>query len=95
MPASKNIAELRSYLGSLNYYGKFIKIIKELREPLDNLLKKNVEFVWDQACEAAIEKTKKILCSDLNLVHFDRSYQLLCLPTHSNMESELLFVTKC
>ena len=36
----KNICKLRSFLGAIDYYGKFIHEMRELRDPLDNLLKK-------------------------------------------------------
>lgn len=41
MPQLKDVVQLRSFLGLVNYYGVFIKEIRQLRAPLDDLLKKN------------------------------------------------------
>ncbi|XP_054706561.1 uncharacterized protein K02A2.6-like [Uloborus diversus] len=43
MPPPKNISELRSVLGAINYYGKFVPRLQKIRQPLDNLLRKDVE----------------------------------------------------
>jgi len=40
MPVPKNVSELKSFLGMINYYGKFIKKLSTLLAPLHNLLKK-------------------------------------------------------
>ena len=39
-PSPKNLAELRSYLGLLNYYGHFIANLSTLLQPLHELLRK-------------------------------------------------------
>ena len=40
MPASDNVTTLQSFLGLANYYQSFIKILHDLRAPLNELLKK-------------------------------------------------------
>ncbi|KAK6761469.1 hypothetical protein RB195_022512 [Necator americanus] len=71
MPVPKNVAEVRSLLGMINYYGSFVAEMRQLRAPLDALLKKNVTFKWNEECEAAFNRAKKVLASDLLLTHFD------------------------
>ncbi|PIO74245.1 hypothetical protein TELCIR_03750 [Teladorsagia circumcincta] len=44
-------AKVRSLLGMLNYYGHFIKEMRQLRAPLDDLLKKSVLFEWSAECQ--------------------------------------------
>lgn len=39
-----NLTELRSFLGTINFYGKFIRNMHNLRAPLDELLRKDVEY---------------------------------------------------
>ncbi|UYV76586.1 K02A2.6-like, partial [Cordylochernes scorpioides] len=48
-----NRKTLRSYLGAVNVYNKFIPEYARLRAPLNNLLKKDVVWIWDEACQKA------------------------------------------
>ncbi|XP_055633638.1 uncharacterized protein K02A2.6-like [Toxorhynchites rutilus septentrionalis] len=54
MPAPMNVSQLRSYLGAINYYGRFVKQMKELRAPMDYLLKQNVN--WECAVQKSFDK---------------------------------------
>lgn len=71
LPVPKNIKELRSFLGAVNYYGKFIHSMKELRGDLDELLKKDSKFEWNQKHEKSFKDIKTVLSSNLCLTHFD------------------------
>ena len=44
-PQPKNVKELQSFLGSVNYLSKFIHL-SSFRKPLQDLLKSSNEFVW-------------------------------------------------
>ncbi|KAK6764772.1 hypothetical protein RB195_024918 [Necator americanus] len=77
MPVPKNVAEVRSFLGMINYYGSFVAEMRQLRAPLDALLKKNVPFKWNEECEAAFNRAKEVLASDLLLTHFDPSLDII------------------
>lgn len=72
MPLPTNLTQLHAFLGMINYYGKFVKM-HYLIPPLDELLRKNVNFVWPKQCQRAFEETKRILQSDLRLAHYDRT----------------------
>ncbi|XP_036319830.1 uncharacterized protein K02A2.6-like [Rhagoletis pomonella] len=71
MPPPTNISELRAFLGSVNYYGKFDRSMSSVRAPLDALLHDNMNFVWTSQCQQAFEKFKSILQSDLLLTHYN------------------------
>lgn len=68
MPIPKTVKDVRSFLGTVNFYGKFIPQIAEIRKPLNELLKKNVKFNWTQQCQESFEKLKQFLSSDSLLV---------------------------
>lgn len=70
-PAPKNVAELRSFLGLLNYYGSFISNLSTLLHPLNNLLKKGENWSWTGECQDAFKKAKEGLVSSQVLVHYD------------------------
>ncbi|XP_055708916.1 uncharacterized protein K02A2.6-like [Phlebotomus papatasi] len=71
MPAPSNVSELRSFLGAVQFWGRFIRSMSEIRTPLDRLLKKGVPWKWTAECEAAFKKFKEIITSDLLLTHYD------------------------
>lgn len=45
-PLPKNVQELRSFLGLINYYRKFIPNLSTILSPLHVLLKKSCPWVW-------------------------------------------------
>ncbi|XP_044757779.1 uncharacterized protein K02A2.6-like [Coccinella septempunctata] len=71
MPPPHDISTLRSYLGAINYYGKFVRNMHELRKPFDQLLKKNVKWEWSIDCQQSFDKFKEILQSNLLLTHYN------------------------
>ncbi|XP_011860103.1 PREDICTED: uncharacterized protein K02A2.6-like [Vollenhovia emeryi] len=77
LPRPQDVSQLRSFIGAVNYYGKFIKSMKELRGPLDNLLCKDTKFEWKEEHENAFIELKRILASDLVLTHYDPKKKLV------------------
>ncbi|XP_062551120.1 uncharacterized protein K02A2.6-like [Armigeres subalbatus] len=71
MPAPTNVSEVRSFLGAVNYYGKFVPNMRALRSPMDDLLKTGAKFVWTSQCQRAFDEFKTILSSDLLLTHYN------------------------
>lgn len=45
-------------------------------DPLNNLTRKGVEFIWSNECQKAFEKCKCILSEKSLLVHFDPNKEL-------------------
>uniref|UniRef100_A0A1Y1N2I4 RNA-directed DNA polymerase n=3 Tax=Photinus pyralis TaxID=7054 RepID=A0A1Y1N2I4_PHOPY len=70
-PIPENVTQVKSFVGMLNYYCKFIPNVATLLQPLYELLHKDAVFVWSKACNNAFKKTKEIIVSDDVLVHFD------------------------
>ena len=70
-PAPHNVSELRSFLGMINYYGKFIPNLSTLLHPLHALLKDAQSWKWDQECDDAFQAAKQQLSSTPVLVHYD------------------------
>ena len=59
----RNKRELQSFLGFANYYREFIKNHSELVEPMSRLVKKNLDFEWNEEAQKAFDLTKEKLCS--------------------------------
>ena len=82
-PAPTNIRELRSFLGLINYYGRFIANLATVLHPLNRLLKHDVKWEWNKECNSAFEDAKSKLLSAQVLVHYDPRLKL-CLATDAS-----------
>ena len=76
-PQPQNLQQLRSFLGLLNYYGKFIPNLATLLQPLHCLLRHEVKWKWDTMCTRAFEAAKQALSSSRVLVHYNPKYSLV------------------
>ncbi|KAL5473475.1 hypothetical protein EMCRGX_G027964 [Ephydatia muelleri] len=70
-PPPTDLGELRSFLGLVNYYGKFIKNLFELAAPLNQLLQKTVKWSWTSSCQQSFQALKKALTSAEVLCHYN------------------------
>ncbi|XP_058465077.1 uncharacterized protein K02A2.6-like [Malaya genurostris] len=77
LPPPTDVHGVRSFLGAINYYGKFVPNMRMLRFPLDNLLKSQSKFQWTTECQRAFERFKQILTSDLLLTHYDPKKEII------------------
>nr|KAG5704297.1 hypothetical protein BaRGS_012606 [Batillaria attramentaria] len=71
MPPPTDVSSLKSFLGSVQFYGKFIPNLATMAEPLYRLTKKASSWKWGEEEQAAFEQLKNVLSSDQVLVHFD------------------------
>ena len=71
MPPPTDVSSLKSFLGSVQFYGKFIPNLATISEPLYRLTKKVTTRKWADKEQAALEKLKQVLASDQVLVHFN------------------------
>ena len=72
-PAPKDVQELRSFLGFINYYGKFIPNAATILSTLNDLLRKDIEWKWTAQCQTSFNLAKETLVSSKVLTHFDPS----------------------
>ena len=76
-PTPKNVTELKSYLGLLTYYGKFLPNLSTHLAPLYQLLRHNTKWKWSVAQEKAFKKSKELLVSSNLLIHFNSNFPLV------------------
>ncbi|XP_077564735.1 uncharacterized protein LOC144180229 [Haemaphysalis longicornis] len=63
--------KLRSFLGLVEYYARFVPRLAEEVEPMRRLLRKDTPFNWDTAAENSLTRVKSLLASHRVLQMFD------------------------
>ena len=76
-PEPRNVTELRSFLGLLNYYDSFIPNLSSLLHPLNKLLQKEAPWKWTKECVVAFKEAKERLVSSQVLVHYDSNLPIV------------------
>lgn len=56
-----NVSEIRSFLGLVGYYRRFVEGFSKLSGPLTALTKKNARFTWSNECEECFQELKRRL----------------------------------
>ena len=75
-PEPRNLQELRSFLGLLNYYGKFLPNLAMLVHLLNTLLQHDKRWKWSAECAQAFQQAKQALSSASVLAHYDPTLPL-------------------
>lgn len=80
-PRTKNVHDVRSFLGLCNYYKRFIRSYGEITAPLNKRLLKNVKFEWTDTCENAFNSLKTELTSThvlaYNLSKYEQAFHFI------------------
>ncbi|XP_021715734.1 uncharacterized protein LOC110683650 [Chenopodium quinoa] len=80
LPPPVNVKGVRSFLGHAGLYRRFIKDFSLIAKPLNDLLQKDVEFIFDDKCLKAFDKLKKALISTpiVQAPRWDLPFELMC-----------------
>lgn len=70
-PVPETRKNVRQFLGKINFHHKFIPHSAIILDPLHNLLRKDVKFIWSAECQESFEKIKTLLCSKPILKIYD------------------------
>ena len=71
-----NLKELRSFLGAVNQFNKFIPDLASICAPFRSILKKEAEWKWTKEHEQAFLKLNQEIKSITELTHFKRNKKL-------------------
>ena len=75
-PAPENVTQLRSFLGLVNYYNRFLPNLASELKPLHKLLEKGQKWIWTEIQQSAFAKAKNLITSDTVLTHYDPNKEL-------------------
>ena len=70
-PIPVNAQQLRSFLGLVNYYGKFIPNLAIRLHSLNQLLQAHKKWKWSRECAEAFRDVKKLITSACVLTHYN------------------------
>jgi len=76
----RNVTEVRSFLGLVGYYCRFIENFSKIARPMTNLLKKTKEFEWTPECERSFQELKHKLTTTpvLALPDISKDFVVYC-----------------
>ena len=57
----KNVYDIRSFMGIMGYYMKFIEGFSKIAYPITSLEKKAIKFEWTKKCDESFNKLKHLL----------------------------------
>lgn len=83
-PKPVNVTQLKSYLGLLSYYSRFLPNLTGTLASLYKLLRRNAKWTWAKEQQEAFEASKQLLTSSQILVHFDPKLPLIVACDASN-----------
>ena len=80
LPPPKTVREVRSFLGHVGFYRRFIKDFSKVFRPLCNLLAKDVPFIFNDSCLVEFEKLKQLLASSpiIQPPNWSLPFELMC-----------------
>ena len=68
----ESVAEVRSFMGLVNFSAKFIPNLATVSEPLRQLTRKGVTFKWGEKQQEAFKALKETLASAETLAYYDK-----------------------
>ena len=76
-PPPKDATTLKSFLGLMMFYSRFMPHHSTVLAPLNNLHKKNVPWKWTKSEDATFTAAKNLLLNSRTLVHYNESLPLV------------------
>ncbi|RDX63073.1 Retrovirus-related Pol polyprotein, partial [Mucuna pruriens] len=91
LPNPTSVREVRSFLGHIGFYRRFIKNFSKIALSLSKLLQKEVEFKFDQPCIEAFQELNNLLTSApiLQAPNWELSFELMCDASNSALGAVL------
>ena len=86
MPRPKDKTDCKSFLGLLGTFSSFYAEIAEIRQPLCQLLKKDVKFHWNEILQKSFDDCKKLLLQNKRIISpFDPKLDTYCFTDGSRI----------
>ena len=86
-----NLKQLRSFLGAVSQFNKFIPNLATISHPFRSISKKNAEWIWNQDHEKAFVQINNEIKKTVELSHFKRNQEIriICDASKSGLGAVL------
>lgn len=74
LPTPSDVSGVRRLLGMVNHVGRFIPHLSDITAPIRALLQKRNSWLWGPCQQAAFDKLKSLLSSEVCMAKYDPSY---------------------
>nr|GEX90714.1 reverse transcriptase domain-containing protein [Tanacetum cinerariifolium] len=80
LPHPITVKDIRSFLGHIGFYRRFIQDFSKISRPMTHLLEKNTPFIFSEDCIKAFQMLKKKLTEAPILIapNWDLPFELMC-----------------
>ena len=75
-PPPEDVSQVRSFLGLVTYYQRFIPDMASILQPISELLEHSRKFKWTGQCQHSFDRVKQVLASSEVLMHYDPTLPL-------------------
>jgi len=88
----KSVTKIRSFVGLVGYYRRFIEGFSKMVAPLTQLTRKDQPFAWTDRCEESFLELKKKLTSAPVLVipNASKPFEVFCDASHQGLGCVLM-----
>lgn len=83
-PIPTNTKEIKSFLGLIGYYRRFIQDFSKKAKSITNLLKQSQQFIWSDLCQDSFSYFKNILTNEPLLQYPDFNLPFIITTDASN-----------
>ena len=87
-PTPRNVTDVRSFMGLVRYYRRFIEGFSKDAHSITSLQKKGIKFEWTPRCEESFQRLKNLLTSAPVLKVADLEKTVWCVPMHVDKDLE-------
>ena len=84
MQPPQNLTELQSFMGMINYLNQFSAVMSQISDPLRQLMKKEVPFVWQPEHQKAFQELKQVITEAPVLAYYDQNKENVIQSDASN-----------
>ncbi|KAL0360927.1 UNVERIFIED_CONTAM: Retrovirus-related Pol polyprotein from transposon opus [Sesamum radiatum] len=91
LPPPQSVKEVRGFLGHAGFYRRFIKDFSKIARPLTNLLSKDAQFQFDDACLHAFHDLKEKLTTApiVSAPVWDLPFEIMCDASNNTLGAVL------